>query len=365
MMEKLGWRPGTGLGSRGQGRSEPVEEGPKGRGREGLGYRRTRQKARKASQIKAAIHGTIPVFGITHENTFEKIELTTKGRPKPTGMLIAIHQHELKDPLWWGDGIVGIKERMFPHPTEWRLGDISKPLDKIEIKDLTRTLTEGIAKAPNCLAAWDKRIEGIDHRMLLVRYKPGLITPKDFGSHFKLILHRALLTNPHNPNASDGRCRMCKGDRESITHFGECVILKPIFKLMRKFDGGEAWDDIRLNLFGVNDMKGIIPQGTSALHFMLWKHALIQITLCSLKGLKVNAEDIIDKAVLRLQKRIKTLEYGIRCAYCKGDARATEVKLDTLRKRLEGIGDIDEKGKVTLHEDLQIAIEMAEIQRTP
>ena len=158
---------------------------------------------------------------------------------------------------------------------------------------------------------------------------------------------------------------MCRGDTESIVHFGECVILKPMFKFMRKFDGGEAWDDIRLNLFGVNDMKGIIPQGTSALHFMLWKHALIQITLCSLKGVKVNAEDIIDKAVLRLQKRIKTLEYGIQCAYCKGDARAQDVRLDSFRKRLEGIGDIDEKGRVILDKDLQIAIEMAEIQRTP
>ena len=215
------------------------------------------------------------------------------------------------------------------------------------------------------MEAWDKRIVGLDHRTLLTRYKPGLITPKDFGSHYKLILHRAMFTNPHNPNAGDSRCRACRGDRESITHFGECTVLKPMFVLMRKFDGSDAWDDIRMNLFGVNDMKGVIPQGTSALHFMLWKHALIQLTMCSLKGIKVNAEEIIDKAVLRLQKRIKTLEYNVRCAYCKGDARGEDVKLDAFRKRLEGIGDIDEKGKVTLHRDLQIAIEMAEIQRTP
>ena len=71
--------------------------------------------------------------------------------------------------------------------------------------------------------------------------------------------------------------------------------------------------------------------------------------------MKVNAEDIIDKAVLRLQKRIKTLEYGIQCAYCKGDARAQDVRLDSFRKRLEGIGDI-EKGRVILDKDLQIAI---------
>ena len=41
------------------------------------------------------------------------------------------------------------------------------------------------------------------------------------------------------------------------------------------------------------------------------------------------------------------------------------MKLDAFRKRLEGIGDTDENDKVTLHRDLQIAIEMAEIQRTP
>ena len=52
---------------------------------------------------------------------------------------------------------------------------------------------------------------------------------------------------------------------------------------------------------------------------------------------------LIHNHVLRLQKRIKTLEYNVRCAYCKGEARNKDVKLNAFRKRLEGIVDIDEK----------------------
>ena len=138
------------------------------------------------------------------------------------------------------------------------------------------------------MKAWESRVENIDWRTLLSRYKPGLATPKDFGSHFKLILHRAFFTNPHNPNASSIYCRACKTERESIAHFGKCNRLKPVFEFMRKFDEEKAWDDVRMNLFGVNDMKGIVPEGTSTLHFMLWKHTLIQLTLASLRGTDVS-----------------------------------------------------------------------------
>ena len=40
-------------------------------------------------------------------------------------------------------------------------------------------------------------------------YKVGLVTPKDFGGHFKLIVHRAMLTNPHNLHAEASTCRLC------------------------------------------------------------------------------------------------------------------------------------------------------------
>ena len=82
---------------------------------------------------------------------------------------------------------------------------------------------------------------------------------------------------------------------------------------MRNFDEGYAWDDVRMNLFGVNHMKGVVPEGTSTLHFMLWKHTLIQLTLSSLRGTEVKASEIIDRAVLRLQRRVKALGYEVQC----------------------------------------------------
>ena len=365
MMKNLGWTPGTGLGPNAQGISTPVEPGVPRKGKQGLGLGPRRRKAckKRTPQLKAAVIGDVPVYGMLHasDSTFEVVELTTRGLPKPMGKLIAIHLQELREPLRWGGGVVGIGERVFPHPNDWRLGDICKPLHKIEVKDLTRCFTEGISKRPNFMKAWDSRVPGLDYRTLLTRYKPGLATPKDFGSHFKLILHRAFFTNPHNPSATSENCRACRGDRESIAHFGECVTLKPMFKLMRVFDGGTAWDDVRLNLFGVNDMKGVLPEGTSTLHFMLWKHTLIQLTMNSLNGTPVNASEIIDKAVLRLHKRVKALEYNITCEYCRSDARKSEVDLGKYRKRLEGIGSIDDGGRVTLHPDLQTVIDLARL----
>ena len=50
---------------------------------------------------------------------------------------------------------------------------------------------------------------------------------------------------------------------------------------MREFDDGHAWDDMNMNLFGINDMKGVVKEGTSTLHFMLWKHLIIQLTMSS------------------------------------------------------------------------------------
>ena len=77
----------------------------------------------------------------------------------------------------------------------------------------------------------------------------------------------AARANPHNPEAETSSCRLCGLTRESIWHWGECEGLKPIFETLRVFDEGQRWDDLKLNLFGINEMKGRVPDGTSAVQW--------------------------------------------------------------------------------------------------
>jgi hypothetical protein len=264
--------------------------------------------------------------------------------------------------MWWGTGLCSqIEEAFFPNPKDWSLGDINKPLPSIGVRDLTWSFTNTLASPPTAKAKWLHLLGELNWRTLMGRYKPGLATPKDFGSHFKLILHRALLTNPHNPSAECHSCRLCGQDRESILHLGTCPWLRPIFELMRKFDGGSRWDDARLNLLGVNEMKGIPPEGTSTLHFVLWKHILIQMTLLSLKKIPPDTQQIINRAMLRLEKRISALQYEVTCMFCKAESRSTSPNLTFARRKLKGIGDVLDSGKVILHPDLASLLHAARL----
>ena len=134
-----------------------------------------------------------------------------------------------------------------------------------------------------------------------------------------------------------------------------------VFEVMRKFDKGSGWDDARRNLLGVNDMKGIPPEGTSTLHFMIWKHILIQMTAWSLNHVPPNAQQIIDRAVLRLEKRISAIKYEITCEYCTSESRGTALNLSKARRRLEGIAEISESGQVILHSELSELLEVANL----
>ena len=134
-----------------------------------------------------------------------------------------------------------------------------------------------------------------------------------------------------------------------------------MFETMRKFDGGSRWDDARRNLMGMNDMKGVVPEGTSTLHFMLWKHILLQMTMYSLKNVPPDVHQIINRALLRLEKRISSAQYEITCSLCQAESRSTPPNLKPARRRLKGIGDVLDSGKVVLHPDLVALLHAARV----
>ena len=78
------------------------------------------------------------MFVKVHNNTYERLEVTTRGHTKTTGKLIALAPQELRDPMWWGSGLCPqIEEAFFPNPKDWSLGDINKPMHAIGVRDLT------------------------------------------------------------------------------------------------------------------------------------------------------------------------------------------------------------------------------------
>ena len=84
-----------------------------------------------------------------------------------------------------------------------------------------------------------------------------------------------------------------------------------MFDVLRTFDEAYGWNNARMNLLGVNDMKGIIPEGTSTLHFVMWKFILIQLTMFSLKGIPIDPYKIIECGLKRLNKRLKSVRHEI------------------------------------------------------
>ena len=62
---------------------------------------------------------------------------------------------------------MGVAEHFFPHPNEWRLGDIDKPLDQITVKDLTQCITEKISSKAKCLEVWESILGEMDWRTVL------------------------------------------------------------------------------------------------------------------------------------------------------------------------------------------------------
>ena len=157
---------------------------------------------------------------------------------------------------------------------------------------------------------------------------------------------------PHIPNAASDQCRLCKQERESIWHWGECIALKPAYEVMREFDGGNHWNDKKLNLFGQYNSGKIIEPGISLIHFNLWKFILIQITQVSLHGKKFDVTEIIEFTRKRIKRKIETAKKSIRIIQVRQLARGNEkVRTPQFKKWIRGIGKID-NGKIVLHDAL-------------
>jgi len=345
IMSRQGWKEGQGLGKHGQGTTEPVSLTAYTPG-EGLGFGNQKKKAKKKTKnqkIFAIENGSEILYGTWSRGRFSVVDLSLKGTPKATSKTIAVTSDELRPTIKWRHGIVGVADITFPHPEEWRFEGIDKPLDTITVRDLTRAFSAKGFKEPSCKKKWEAILGAIDWFELGKRYTVGLATPKDFGSHYKLITHRAMRTRGQDWQRVT--CRVCGAAQESIAHWGECGGLRPIFEEMRKFDEGDKWDEVKLNLFGMRQ-RGV-ETGVSLIHFLLWKFTLIALTKKGKLGIPINTDDIIEWSKKRLQSRLAKLRIRLSKAQSRAAARERTPLVTVERKWVKGIGQIEIDGYAT------------------
>ena len=98
-------------------------------------------------------------------------------------------------------------------------------------------------------------------------------------------------------------------------HVGSCAGLKDIFTPLRSIDGGEKWDDVKLNIhgerstpniFGERSTKAIVPPGVSLVHFIVWKYLLIELTKTGMGNVYVtfSTGKVLSAATKRLKLRL-------------------------------------------------------------
>ena len=157
-----------------------------------------------------------------------------------------------------------------------------------------------------------------------VKYSERLLTPKDFMTHFKLILHRALYTRHINPDHTSRlatNCRLCHAATERIGHLPNCSALQPIFKSFLSLAGCNPTDPLehsRLILLGLTSPP--LPQALSDLHLIMWKFILIHFTLVDLEHKPFKPRDVWLGAVRRYASKANKLTYKIRVKQARAEA---------------------------------------------
>ena len=302
------------------------------------------------------------------DRKFTEVDLDVKGRPHPTTKEYSVDPDELRKVVRWSGGVAGEGESFFPHPQRWRLKGIDKDLDKVEVRDLTRAITQKRVRPPTCVKSWEAAMGKVDWRAVGARYSAGLQTPKDFGPHFKLVLHRAMRTR--GEDWQHVRCCLCRTSVQSLEHWAQCARLKPVFEDLRTLDGGAEWDDARLNLLGVGGSKcvaispdgerredpsnRVIPYGVSMIHFIMWKFVMIGITKLSREGTPFSVLEVIDSAKDRVRDRLTKLKVNLSKKRTAAQARGKPPRLEAERKWVRGIGSVGPDGLFVANEELEL-----------
>ena len=362
LMSAMGWY-GGGIGKNEEGPTEPIEAvGSAGSDRKGLGYSRSRKgpssKVRPSS-LRAITYtdeegDEVLQYGYVTKGNLEVVELSPRGRPVRTGARRGLDSSDLvREVVWWGDGVLGVAEATYPHPQGWTVeGASGSPtLDQLTVRTLTKVFRRQREKPPTCMAAWTSRLGGrIPWQDLGTSFQNGLLTPKDYCSYFKNVLHRALLTRNRKPSEDgDTKCRCCHAVDESLSHLPDCPSLLPLWnKLLSLID--EPHSSIAI-LLGVGRNGHALPLGWRALWLIVWKFVIINFTQIGVgETATVNVESTWELALRRLAVRVHAVVHNYRSRLSAAEARGHKPPAPaSTNKLLEPLASLNEQGALTWH----------------
>ena len=368
LLRRMGWKEGTSLGKQ-PGITEPIEAPTGTKGRAGLGNAprltpKAKRAARKTKYKVTRWEGEL-LYGTYNPltSTFSIHTLATNGTPHFSHRTITVDPRYVYDVCWWGKGIAGPAVLTYPHPQGWTLSGPDVTLDKATVKALTLAYILPKQVTPSCIAYWTKRFGYIDWDKVGIRYREKLLTPKDFMSHFKNILHRALFTRHKNKDhQATGAilCRLCHQDVERIAHLSHCRCLRPLwdkFHKLHDIDLHSTTEYSKLTLLGVGVSD--LPPAVSDFHLILWKFIIIHFTLVDLDNRPFQHTDVWKGAVRRYISKANSLSQQVRHESMAAEARNRPPKLDKFNKILHPLATIDFRGDI--HWKAKFAPHAAEI----
>ena len=370
IMQRWGWYGGP---LRAEGIEEPVIATGSGDGRRrGLGYKRKGLTlADRRARIKAITYEddgeSVTKYAVVKGSEARVVELSPRGRPAPTGEVLELEDDDVvRDVVWWGEGISGIAELTYPHPSGWTVvgADDSPPLDKLTVKVLTAVYRRAAEKVPTCRSAWEKRLGApLPWREVGALFQGGLLTPKDYSSYFKNILHRAMLVRSRMP-APDGSkcCRCCHGPEEHFVHLADCAVLRT-----------ECWDRVaslaglpfsrKLALLGATSQSGVLPRGLASLWILAWKFVIIEMTQVGLHGGEVDARAAWRQAVRRLVVRVHAKVHCFRVSLISAEGKGGKLPAPSaLNALLEPLAEVSTRGSLTWTPLFRGILEEAEVE---
>ena len=340
LMRKLGWKPGEGIGRRGQGVVDPhLPPGQTSRAGLGSTLRGTAQPANKPEKKdKEKVMGFEAsdgrmVYGYQGERNgqqvIEEVSCTGRGRLFRNGKVTPIPMNtemglpiELREALLWDGGPVGLAETSFPHPLGWTFEGAlpEQTLEHNTIRTLTTLFRKKIQVPPSCEDKWPQVLgHTVPMRDIWEHFTNPLLTPRDTKNHFRVV-HRSLYTrnlgprpdhqHEASPEDESDACRLCLMTQERFSHLAECYSIRQVFGHLAAFihditPGTKVAMTPSFIYLGLTTDHQVLPPGLSALHTMVWKFLLIDFVKVDTEKASFKPENIWKAAVLRLNRKVE------------------------------------------------------------